>query len=146
MSCSQINSLINGTNASSVTGAMNLKMYQFTNNLDPRTPNSEKETIRGSINGVFADNGPEISWQDVMNCGYSRANLIKMGYNPTHLTGRFMEGKIFKQGNSPTPVYLDYIINPDLFVTLLLLIFIALIINYHLKHTTNAKRTNHSHS
>jgi hypothetical protein len=134
----------------SVPGAANAKMQLFAlehkfNRTDILLPEekiynmkvqSSKEALAKAYPAV---KDVDISWPDFELCQnanagtrdvqyFNRVDLAEMGMDPVYPIGGKTAGNLFwKDDKSPIPVFIDYIMNPQLFV---IVIFIFLVLVY----------------
>lgn len=116
-----------------IAKAMNLKMYQFKKNLDPRVSMDDKVGIANIVAGfqqsaVGVGGVPypttDVTWQDALYCRtrdgtyFSKADITQMGYSPTNVISSSLNYDYIL----PTPVYSDYIINPYLLLLLVVIL------------------------
>jgi hypothetical protein len=76
----------------------------------------------------------DINWPEMERCGIARMDAYGLGMSPAWpIGGKTLLGKIWNPDNhngnqAPIPLFVDYFMNPDMFILIIVLIFVVLIL------------------
>ncbi len=76
----------------------------------------------------------DVNWLEIERCGINRMDAYEMGLSPSWpIGGKALLGRVWNPDNhngnqAPIPLIVDYFMNPDIFILLVVLIFVVLIL------------------